>query len=80
MTVIAKVDLVKKQSSPDCGITPFKFLENALSHVENNSIREWVKTEHNYPIWLKLAQHAIDNSKLEVSNFAAYIVCVAMGM
>lgn len=56
-----------------------EYLDNSLKHVESNSIREWVKTEHNYPLWLKLAQGAVDKKTDELS-FSTYIVCVAIGL
>jgi len=58
-----------------------QLLDEALSHVESDSVREWANSEHNRPIWEKIAQGALDKNggEYDVHRLAAYIVCVAIG-
>lgn len=54
-----------------------EFLSEALTHVESASIREWAISEHNYPLWIKLAG---SNRKLGAVRLATYIVTTAIGL
>lgn len=60
--------------------TAEQHLADALEFVESESIREWVNTDRNRPIWLKLAQAALDHkgSCADAEAFSAYIVCCAI--
>jgi hypothetical protein len=55
-----------------------KFLKEALTHVESESIRTWVQTDHNLPLWTQMAANAVQVGT-EPLRFASYIVCVAIG-
>jgi len=57
-------------------------LAAALEHVESASIRAWAMTEHNRPLFLQLAQKALDKSgpSADPHLFAAYIVATAIGL
>lgn len=64
------------------------FLSAALDLVESKNIREWVTSEHNHGLWLKIARNWLDEIKPavkwlgitqrpdEVLRFSTYIVCV----
>jgi len=56
-----------------------QFLATALARVESVSIRDWAKSEQNYPIWVKLAEKALEK-KTDVQMFIAYIVSTAIGL
>jgi hypothetical protein len=58
-----------------------KLLDEALSRVESESIREWASSAHNRPIWEKIAQGALDKSggEYDPNRLCAYLVCVAIG-
>jgi hypothetical protein len=56
-----------------------KLLADSLLKVESKSIREWAVTPQNKPIWLQIAENAVKNTNPDPANFAAYIVCVAIG-
>jgi len=57
-----------------------KLLADSLLKVESKSIREWVVTPQNKPIWLQMAENAVKkNANSDPTTFAAYIVCVAIG-
>jgi hypothetical protein len=57
-------------------------LAQALPLVESASIRSWVVTEQNRPIWVQIAQKAVDNKgkSCDKHMFAAYIVATAIGL
>lgn len=59
-----------------------QLFEQALAKVESDSIRQWAETEHNKPLWLKMAQGAIEkhNGQPDVSLFSALIVSTAIGL
>lgn len=62
-----------------------RLLNGALEHVESKSIREWVVSEHNAPLWLQIAENAVSKGKDpqnpdHVLRFATYIVCTAIGL
>jgi hypothetical protein len=56
-----------------------KLLADSLLKVESKSIREWVVTTQNKPIWLQIAENAVKKTNPDPTTFAAYIVCVAIG-
>jgi hypothetical protein len=60
-------------------MTATEFFEASLAKVESKSIREWATSERNRPIWIDIAQQALDNGKSDTDGFAAYIVVTAMG-
>ena len=59
-----------------------ELFEAALPIVESAGIRKWATSERNRPIWVKIAQKAVDHQgpSSDKHMFAAYIVIVAMGM
>ena len=63
-------------------MTNVELLDSAVERVESDSIRAWVNTEHNRPIWEKMAQSAIDKRGEDADPMAlsAYITITAMGM
>lgn len=61
--------------------TNVELLDEALSEVESDSVRNWANSAHNRPLWEKIAQRNLDkNPDTDVLRFSAYIVCQAMGM
>jgi ABC-type metal ion transport system substrate-binding protein len=62
--------------------TNIELLEAALTHVESESIRAWANSDHNRPVWEKIAQQAVDNKGDDVDpiTFSTYILCEAMGL
>ena len=60
----------------------FNLLQSAIDMIESKPIREWARSEHNAPIWQKIAENAYEknggdrNSQLRLSS---YIMCVAIG-
>lgn len=63
-------------------MTNVELLEVALAKVESDSIRAWANSDHNRPVWEKIAQTAVDNKGDDVDPvaFSTYIVCEAMGL
>lgn len=63
-------------------MSPEQLFQQALAKVESDSIRQWAETEHNRPIWLQLAELAIQkqNGKPDVYRFSAAIVASAIGL
>lgn len=66
-------------------MTPAEFVDAALIHVESTSIRQWVNTENNRPIWNQIAEQALARARArniepDLHNFAAYIVATAIGL
>lgn len=63
-------------------MTAESLLEAALELVESNSIRAWATSAHNKPLFLKIAEHAIEHKETisEPSLFCAFIVCQAIGL
>lgn len=60
-----------------------QLLQEALSHVESESIREWVNSEQNRPTWIKIAELAIEKKPVgspDISLFSALIVATAIGL
>lgn len=59
-----------------------QLLQDALGLVESDRIRQWAETEHNRPIWIKLADLAIQkqNGKPDVSRFSTFIIASAIGL
>ena len=55
-----------------------RLLGAALDRIESPSIREWVNIKPNRPVWLKLAQAALD-ARYDADRLAAYIICTALG-
>lgn len=61
-------------------MTPEQFFAKALTHVQSRSIRDWAVSEHNRPVWLKMAAATLaKNPKSEPIRFATYITITAMG-
>jgi len=60
-----------------------KFLKEALTHVESKSIREWVTSNHNFPIWVEITKHFLVKNKGPSEDarirLTTYIVVTAMG-
>lgn len=56
-----------------------EFLDEALSKVESGSIRAWANSDHNRPIFEKLAQKAVDKGEPDSDTFASYVVLLAIG-
>jgi vacuolar-type H+-ATPase subunit B/Vma2 len=76
----------KKASTPllragpsEVVMTGQALLDAALTQVESQKIRAWATSDHNGPIWLKIAENAVKNGRTDVHAFTAYIVCVAIG-
>lgn len=63
-------------------MTAQELLDQSLALVESKNIRASANSEHNRPIWLQIAENAVqkDGESSNVHRFAAYIVCVMMGM
>lgn len=61
--------------------TNVELLDKALGGVESDSIKEWANTDHNRPIFEKIAQNALDKNEglVDPVRFSTYIVCLAMG-
>lgn len=58
-----------------------QLFEQALAKVESESIRQWAQTEHNRPIWIKLAELALAKKPdASPDRFSTLIVCSAMGL
>jgi hypothetical protein len=59
-----------------------QLLQTALEKVESDSIRQWATSEHNRPIWIKLADLAIQkqNGSPDVCRFSTAIVAAAIGL
>jgi hypothetical protein len=58
-------------------------LKKALNRVESKSIRAWVTSEQNYPIWVEitkgwLTKNTYSGEEAEI-RLSTYIVCVAIG-
>lgn len=64
------------------GMTAEQLFQQALAKVESESIRQWATSEHNQPLWLKMAQGAIEkhHGSPDVSLFSALIVSTAIGL
>lgn len=63
--------------------TATKLLKDALARVESKSIREWVMTKHNAPIWRKIAKNTYAKNgggEEAVLRLSTYIVCQAIGL
>lgn len=62
-------------------LTPEQHFAAALAKVESKSIRAWAQTDHNRPIWLKIAESAIQKhgDAANSDEFATYIVLTALG-
>jgi hypothetical protein len=74
--------MIMNNAAQTATLTPETLLAAALQHVESASIRAWATSEHNRPIWLKIAAGAIAkaNGTPDVHRFAAYILCNAIGL
>lgn len=61
--------------------TNVELLDEALGKVESNSIKEWANSDHNRPVFEKIAQGTLDkNPDADTDRFSAYIVCLAIGL
>jgi hypothetical protein len=56
------------------------FLEAALALVESKSIREWVNSAHNRPLFEEEALARIRAKRTDVHRFVIVIVSLAMGL
>ncbi len=65
---------------PNEKLTAEQLLASALERVESESIRQWAESEHNRPLFLKIAERAVERGKADPDTFAAYIVCNAIGL
>lgn len=59
-------------------------LAAAVARVESASIRAWVMTEHNAPIWLQIAEASVKkgrsaNVEDDVLRLTIDITCTAIG-
>ncbi len=62
-------------------MTPERFLDAALEHVESKSIREWARSDHNRPIMLKMADGVLKkNPAADPLRFGTYVTCLAIGL
>lgn len=52
---------------------------DSLAKIESESIRKWVTSAHNMPLWMETCQNAVNNNRTDSDNMAAYMVCVAIG-
>lgn len=58
-----------------------QLLQAALEKVESQSIRQWATSEHNRPIWIKLAELALAKKPdASPDRFSTLIVCSAIGL
>jgi hypothetical protein len=58
--------------------SPEQLLQNALKHVESESIRNWVTSQKD--VWLKILERAAESNDPQIElRVAAYIVAVALG-
>lgn len=58
-----------------------KLFETALSLVDSGSIRAWAQSEHNRPIFIKLAQNMLNNGPDGAHHkLATLIVSNAIGL
>jgi hypothetical protein len=57
-----------------------QLFEASLAKVESKSIKAWVQTDHNKPLWLEICKNAIGNKKSDPCAMAAYMVAVAIGL
>lgn len=58
-------------------MTPEVFLTKSMQLVESKATRQWVTTEHNYPIFIEMAALAIKKG-LPEESLAGYIMCLAL--
>jgi hypothetical protein len=56
---------------------PNDILDQALTHVESESIRQWVKSDHNLPIWKAFVAKKPD---IDPMKLAILIVSHAIGL
>lgn len=59
-----------------------QLFRKALELVDSESVRDWATSEHNRPLFIRLAQAAIDK-QLSISDpnaFAAFVVAKAIGL
>lgn len=55
-------------------------LDAALKQVKSQSIRDWVLSSRNKPIWLRICANAIKNGKNDPVAMGAFIVANAIGL
>jgi hypothetical protein len=55
-------------------------LNQALQGVESNSIRAWVQTDHNLPLWLQYAEDMLEHEQADPARLTLAIVCEAIGL
>ena len=60
-------------------MTNEKLFDQALAKVESKSIREWANSDHNRPLFVKIAETFVGKDE-PVTRFSTYIVCVAIGL
>jgi hypothetical protein len=63
-------------------MTNVELLDAALEQVESESIRQWANSDHNRPVFEKMAQGAVDKKGDDVDPvmFSAYVVSLAIGL
>ncbi len=59
--------------------TPEQFLNSALLLVESASIKNWASSDHNRPIFVKIAASFMAQ-KSDVEKLTVYIVANAIGL
>jgi hypothetical protein len=58
-----------------------QLLVAALEKIESASIKAWAQTDHNRPIFVKIAESALAKTPVpDVHRFAAYISATAIGL
>lgn len=56
-------------------------LTQALERIESPSIKAWATSEHNRPIFIKIAESALKkNPQTDALQFSTYITCQAIGL
>jgi hypothetical protein len=73
----------KKHKEPDMQTSPAaKLLADAVARIESASIRAWATSDHNEPIWLKIAGGSYRKNgggQDAILRLSTYIVLTAMG-
>lgn len=64
-------------------LTPAKLFTAALAKVESRSIRDWASSDHNRPLWLKIAKGWGQQERMGMDHITAlstYITATAIGL
>lgn len=59
--------------------TPEQLFNAALAKVESKSIRAWAVTDHNRPLWLRIAADCLSRGK-DADFLCLQIVATAIGL